>query len=159
MYNQTSIPNPKALVKTTIFIHLALLAGQVLFGVMVFFITPDPVINLKPGNDAFFYVLPFMIVLAMFLGSFLFKQQLGKAAEKTTIKEKLGVYQTAFIMRAAASEGASMFGIVCMMLTGNLFYLILVGVNILYFIWIRPTILKIEDALNLDYEEKAALES
>ncbi|HWZ03158.1 MAG TPA: hypothetical protein VNX40_06060 [Mucilaginibacter sp.] len=158
MYNQTSASTPIALIKTTIIIHLALLIGQVLFGAAVFFITPNAAINLKPGNDVFFYVLPFMIVMTIFLGSFLYKQQLANASEKTTIKEKLGVYQTAFIFRAAMSEGASMFGIVCMMITGNLFYLILVGVNALYFIWIRPTREKIEDTLNLDYNEKAAID-
>ena len=159
MYNQTSIPNPKSFIKTTTIIHLALLAGQVVFGVAVFFITPNPIIDLKPGNDPFFYISPALVVMGIFLGTFLFKKQLEKVAEKTSLQEKLPVYQSALIMRAAMSEGASLFGIVCMMLTANLFYLLIVGINILYFIWIRPTKFKIEEDLKLDYDEKAALES
>ncbi|WP_295675965.1 hypothetical protein [uncultured Mucilaginibacter sp.] len=158
MYNQTNTINPKSLIKTTIIIHLALLIGQVLFGVVVFAITPNPVFNWKPGNDVFFYVLILLVCLGIFLGSFLFKQQLANAAEKTNLKDKLGVYQTAFIVRAALSEGASIFGIVCTMITSNLFYLAIVGINILFFISIRPTRDKIEEALNLDYNEKAAID-
>lgn len=159
MYNQTNSSTPNALIKVTIIIHLALLIGQVLFGVAVFFITPNALLDLKPGNDPLFYISPFLVIMGIVLGTFLFKQQIGKVIDKTTMKEKLSVYQTAFIIRAALSEGASMFGIVCMMLTSNLLYLILVGINVVYFISIRPTREKIEEALNLDYNEKAALDS
>jgi F0F1-type ATP synthase membrane subunit c/vacuolar-type H+-ATPase subunit K len=158
MYNQTSTLQPKNLIKTTIVIHLALLMGQVLFGALVFAITPNPVFNFEPGNDVFLYVLIVLAGIGALLGSFLFKQQLANAAGKTNVKDKLGVYQTAFIIRAAFSEGASMFGIVCTLITGNLFYLAIVGINVLYFIWIRPTRNKIEEALNLDYNEKAAID-
>ena len=68
-------------------------------------------------------------------------------------------YQTALIIRCAFSEGASLLGIVAFLITGNLVYLLLTGLNIIYFIWIRPTKQKIEDELNLGYEEKADLES
>ena len=159
MYNQNAAPDPKNFVKTNVIIHFALLVGQVLFGIAVFFITQNPVVDLHPVNDVFIYVAPFMIVFTIVLGTFLYNQQLKKVTEKTTIKEKLSLYQTAFIIRDAMSEGASLFCIVCVMNTGNLVYLIAAGINIIYFIWIRPTKAKIEDSLNLDYNEKAAMES
>jgi hypothetical protein len=158
MYNQTSSPNPNNFIKTTTIIHLGLLIGQVLFGTVVFFSAQNPVVDLHPGNDVIFYVAPLMIIAAMFVGSLLYKQQIKKSAEKTTVKEKLGVYQAALIMRCAASEGASFFCIAYTLITANLFYLILAGVNIIYFISIRPTREKIEEALNLDYNEKAVID-
>lgn len=159
MYNRTTAPGPKNFIKTTMIIHLALLMGQVLFAVVTCFIAPNAVLDLKPTNDVLFYIAPALVVATMFLGSFLFKQQLSKLDAGATLQGKLVVYQTALIIRCAMSEGASLFCIVCALNTGNLFYLVVAGINIIYFIWIRPTKAKIEDSLNLDYNEKAAMES
>jgi hypothetical protein len=159
MYNQTRIPNPKNIIKTTRIIHLALLIGQILFATVVFLSVQNPVVDLHAGNDVIFYIAPFMIISMMFVGSLLYKNQIKKAAEKTTINEKLGIYQTAIIMRCAASEGASLFCIVCTLISGNLFYLVLAGINIVYFIWIRPSKFKILEDLDLDYNENVALDS
>jgi hypothetical protein len=131
----------------------------VLFAAVAYFITPNPLLDLKPGNDVFFYIAPGLVVATMFLGSFLFKQRMSKLDANATLQGKLTVYQTALIIRCAMSEGASLFCIVCALNTGNLFYLVVAGVNILYFIWIRPTKTKIKDSLNLDYNEKAAIEA
>jgi len=159
MYNnQNSIKTPATFTKTITLVHLALLMGQVLFGLAAFFITNKTVINLTPGSDVFFYIVPIMIVFGIFTGSFLFKQQVAKLSDKTLLTEKLTGYQTALIIRFALSNGTSMLGIVVYMQIGNLFYLIVTGVNILYFIWIRPTKDKIKDDLNLTYEDEIAME-
>ncbi|HEY2582008.1 MAG TPA: hypothetical protein VGI43_09380 [Mucilaginibacter sp.] len=155
--SRTATTNPQGFFKTTAIIHAALLIGQVLFGIAVFSITNNTGLNMKPGNDPLFYVALLLIFGGMLLGSFLYKQQLTKLADDATLKEKLSAYQTALIMRCAPSEGGSMFCIVCYMLTGNPFYLMLTGLNILYFIWMRPTKQKIEDEVSLNYEDKAEL--
>ncbi|HEY2580443.1 MAG TPA: hypothetical protein VGI43_01475 [Mucilaginibacter sp.] len=153
--NRTATTNPQAFFKTTAIIHAALLIGQVLFGIVAFSITNNTGLNMKPNNDPLFYVALLLVFGGMLLGSFLYRQQLAKLAEGATLKEKLSVYQTALIMRCAPSEGGSMFCIVCYMLTGNSFYLVLTALNILYFIWMRPTKQKIEDEVSLSYEDKA----
>jgi len=155
--NDTSIkPNP-AFFKVITIIHFALLIGQVLFGITVFSITNSTAINLKAGNDPFFYAVPFLILFGILGGTFVFKQQVAKFAGKQLLIEKTQGYQTALITRFALAEGPSLFGIVSYMLTGNAFYLILIGLNVLYFIWIRPTKSKAEDDLNLSYEDKIVL--
>jgi hypothetical protein len=154
---QNSTQNPQAFFKTTAIIHAALLIGQVLFGATVFSITQSTGLNLNPGNDVFYYVALLLVIGGMILGSFLYKQQLAKLGGEATLKEKTAAYQTALIIRCALSEGASLFCIIHYMLTGNLFYLLLVGLNILYFIWIRPTKDKIADEVNLSYEDKVEL--
>jgi len=156
--NQNSTQTLQAFFKINIIIHAALLIGQVLFGVVSYAISPNPVVNLKAGNDPFFYIVPVLIASGIFFGSFLFNQQISKLAEKESLKEKLTGYQTALIIRYALAEGPSLFGIVAFMLGGNLFYLLLVGLNIIYFIWIRPTKEKIKEALNLTYEDEIAIE-
>jgi hypothetical protein len=159
MYNnRESIQPSPAYFKLITIIHVALLAGQVLFGVVSYSITNSKGLDLNPGDDVFFYIAPLLIIGGMLVGTFLFKQQVAKLADKELLPVKLAAYQTALIIRFALSEGPSMFGIVVYMLTGNLFYLILTAVNVLYFIWIKPTKAKAKEDLNLTYEEEIAIE-
>src|SRR5271168_4082660 len=140
MYNnQGGAPNRQTFVKMIAIIHAALLIGQVLFGIVAFAETKSTVFNLKLGSDPFFYIVPFLIVAGMLSGSFLFTQQISKLADKNSLNEKLAGYQKALIVRFAIAEGPSLLGIVGYMLSGNVIYLILVGINVLYFIRIRPT--------------------
>jgi hypothetical protein len=160
MYNnRNSIPKPQTFLKTITIIFSALVIGQVLFGVVAFFDTPNKGVILTPGNDPFFYIAPALAVSGCILGMFLFKQQVAKLEDKQTLVEKLGIYQTALITRYACSEGPSLFAIVCYLLTGNLYYLIIAGLNVIYFIWMRPTQFRLEDDLNLSYEDKMAMET
>jgi len=100
--------------------------------------------------------------LALALGGFaagniLFKKQLQKITPERTLSQKIASYQTAFIIRMALLEGASLFSIVAYMLGGNLFFLAVFCVILLCFIFIRPTKDKTANDLNLDYNEKAEL--
>ena len=94
----------------------------------------------------------------MLSGSFLFTQQISKLDDKNSLKEKLAGYQTALIIRFAIAEGPSLLGIAGYMLSGNVIYLILVGINVLYFILIRPTKDQMAEDLNLTNADKAAME-
>ncbi len=159
MYNnRESIQPSPAYFKLITLVHAALLIGQILFGVVTYSITNSTGLNLKPGNDVFFYVALLLTVGGMLMGTLLFKQQVAKLADKASLREKLTAYQAALIIRFAFSNGPSMFGIVVYMLTGNLFYMILTTLNVLYFIWIRPTKDKIKEDLSLTYEEELAME-
>jgi hypothetical protein len=154
---RTANVNPQAFFKVTVIIHAALLIGQVIFGIVAVSITNNTGLNMQPGNDPLFYVAVVLVFGGMLLGSFLYKQQITKLSPEATLKEKLGAYQTALITRLAPSEGASMFCIVCYLLGGNSFYLVLTVLNILYFIWMRPMKQKIEDELSLGYGDKVEL--
>ena len=158
MYNQDNLKPSPAYLKTITIIHAALLMGQVLFGIVSYSIAVNPAVNLKPANDPLFYIVPVVIIAGIFVGTFLFRQQLAKLNDNSsTLKEKLGVYQTALIIRYALSEGPSLLGIVAFFTTGNLFYLLLVGFNVIWFIWIRPTKDKIKEDLSLSYEDEIAM--
>jgi len=158
MYNnQGGAPNGQTFVRTIAIIHAALLIGQVLFGIVAFAETSSTGFNLKLGSDPFFYIVPFLIVAGMLLGSFLFTEQISKLADKALLNEKLAGYQTALIIRFAIAEGPSLLGIVSYMLSGNVIYLILVGFNVLYFITIRPTNAKLAEELSLTNEEKISM--
>jgi len=159
MYSRNLSLDPKKFVKILVFIHLSLFMGQVLFAAVCLFISVRPVLDLKPVNDVFFFIAPFLILSGILAGSFLFKTLKAKVAEKQTLIEKLRAYQTAMIVRFAFGEGPSLFGLVCFLLTHNLYYLFCVGVNLIYFIIIRPTKFNIHDDLALSYEDQAELDA
>jgi hypothetical protein len=162
--NQSAAGTPKNALKTTSIIHLALLAGQVLF-MIVAYITNK---NIKyfdykdSRNDVFFYIAPLMAITCTVVGGFLFNQQLGKfhqqaAGSGKTLSEKLQAYQSALIVRYALLEGPSLFGIVCFLITGNLFYLLISTCLIITMISLRPSVNAAEAYLQLSYDETQQL--
>ena len=152
--NQNPEINPKAFLRLITIIYGALLAGQTLFAVMVYFIAINPTLNLKPVNDMFFYLVPVFVVAMGIIGSLLYKKRIESARGAATVKEKVAGYQTAIITRLAPTEGATLFAIVIFMQGWNLYYLVIAGLNIIYFLLLRPTRSRIEEDLNLSYEEK-----
>ncbi len=157
MYNQNYSGSSQPGFKILPIIHAALLAGQVLFAAAVFYITPNKGIDLKPGIDPLFYIAILLAFGGMIAGTFVSKTMLGKIDPAGTFRQKLVAYQTAFIIRWALTEGASLFCVVGYMLTGNLFYLIVVGINVIWFWTLRPTKEKAKTDLSLSFEEEAEL--
>jgi hypothetical protein len=155
--NQPGLRDPGNYLKTITIIHIALLTGQVMFAIVSFFMTNSTSLNLNPAGDVYFYIVPVFALFGIIAGSLLFKQLVAGTAGKKTLSEKLAGYQTALIVRFALTEGASLFAIVSYLLGGNLFYLVVAGLNMLYFILIRPTKDKMSDDLNLSYEDKIAM--
>jgi hypothetical protein len=150
--------NPQGAVKALPIIHLGLLMGQVLFAIVVYYITPQKGFSLNE-NDPFVFVAIALAAGGFIGGNLIFKQTLAKIPPDATLSQKIAAYQTAFIIRAALMEGPSLFSIAVYMLGGNLFFLAVTALIVLYFITFRPTKEKITADLNLDYSEKTALDS
>jgi len=149
--------NPQSAAKALPIIHLALLMGQVLFAVVAYFITPQKGFSVN-GNDPFIFVGPALAIGGFIGGNLIFKQTLAKIAPDATLAQKVTAYQTAFIIRAALLEGPSLFCVVAYMNSGNLFFLFVMALIVVYFITLRPTKDKVVADLNLDYNEKALLD-
>jgi len=145
---------PQKFLRTLSIIHLALITGQILFALVTIFLNSDKDIVIRYTNDVFVNVLPILTIAGILTGKILFKKQLIALQSKESLKEKLTGYQSAFIVRLALLEGPCLFGIVCYLLTGNLFHIIIAGLIILYFISLRPGKEKVETDLALPYEQK-----
>lgn len=148
--------SPTAIVKTLNIIHMALAAGQILFAAVTFIIPKNPVKG--PGNDTLIYIAPVLAITCFIAGHILFLKLLSNIRKDTLLKAKLIAYQAATIIRLALLEGPSLFSIIGFLLTGKLIFLVIAGALVAYFIYLRPSRQKIEDDLNLDYEEKAELD-
>lgn len=133
--------------------------GQLLFGLAALSITPQKGVDITNTKDVFLFVVPIVAIGSFALSAFLFKTNLNTAVNKATLKEKLTIYQSALITRFAPLEGVSLLGIVTYMQTGNLLFIIISALTALYFLSLRPTKDKIENDLNLSYEDKILFDS
>lgn len=152
---QPVTPNAAALVKTTAIIHMALATGQILFAAVTFII-PQKLADNK-GNDVLLLIVPIVAVSSFIIGHLLFKKLLSNIKTESPLKAKLLSYQSATLVRLALLEAPSLFAIVSFMLTGKMVYMGIAALIVLYFIYLRPGKQKIEDDLNLDYDEKTQL--
>lgn len=159
MDKQITPQTPQSYLRTISIIHIALFMGQLLFGLVALIIMPQKGINITNTRDVFLFVVPIMAIGAFAASIFLFKKNVDLAINKNSLKEKLMQYQTALIIRFSLLNGASLFGIVCYMQTGNLLFIIISGLLALYFLSLRPTKDKIENDLNLSYEDKILFDS
>lgn len=158
MVNQNLQTTPKTFLRTISIIHLALNLGLILFGAVTFVINSGRNIFNYNTNDPFVIISPLLAIAGIAGGIFLFNRQVASAQDKDTLKGKLAIYQGALIQKYALVEGAAMFANVSYELSRNLYFLIITGLLILYFISIKPTKDRLETDLNLSYEDKIIFE-
>jgi hypothetical protein len=153
-YNKSNRPSPENFVKSISIIHLALLAGQVIFAIVAYAQSVKVFFGVHYMDDAFMYIVPLAAIGGFIAGYTIFKKQLAAIHTKKSLGEKIIGYQTALIIRYALIEGPCLLAIVAYMLNNNLFYLGVAGLLILYFIFLRPTMEKVENDLDLNFNEK-----
>ncbi|MBW8244339.1 hypothetical protein K1F50_16135 [Muricauda oceani] len=137
------------------FLHMGIAATPIILGILFYFNSEDPQFNPSGSEDMFLAIVPVVALASIFLGDFIFKKILGSASQKNGLREKLGKFQTASILKYVLLEGASLFSMVIFSNTQNLVHLILGIVLILYLFLQLPTKQKIESALDLKGAEKA----
>jgi hypothetical protein len=145
---------PAGFLKSMSIIHAALLAGQLLFVIVVFAISPKVYFTVSDTADVFVFIVPLLAIAGFVSGYILFKQKLTELQTKNSLGEKMVAYQAALIIRFALLEGPSLFGVVAFMQTGNLFFLAISALLMLYFFSLRPTKDKMEIDLALGFTEK-----
>lgn len=130
-------------------IHIALVASQVMFAIVISVMLDKTIIDLNPDNDIFFIVVPLFAVAAMLASNFVYKKLVENARNQKGILAQVNAWRSAFIVRCALLEAPSLFGLVAFFLSGNLFYLFVSMFLILFFFTIRPTREKLEADLNI----------
>lgn len=157
MYYRNNInPNPRNAVKMLTIIHTGLIAGVVLFTLVVFSIAPQKGFSIS--TDPFVIVAIILPVFGIVVGNFLYKSLTGKISADRSLSQKIVALQAAYIARFALLEGPSLFAVVVYLLTGNQFFLAILAIILAYFISIRPTRSKIIEDLKLNYNEQAELD-
>lgn len=138
-----------------------MLAGQVLFLVLVLYLTFSHYIKPVGRNmDKTLQVLVLVIGFAAIYGGIrIFKNQLEKINQlQPLLTEKANLYRAANITQWALAEGATLFSIIAFYLTGNYALAVLAAVLIAYFTMLAPSKLKATLHLSLNEAEVAELE-
>ncbi len=146
---------PNGFLKILTILHLALVAGVSFFALFVYLQNAEWKFNLSDTNDIFFFIVPSFAIFGIYLGSFLYKKQLNSLANKKSLKEKLAGFQSASIIKYATIEAPALLAIVAAFLNGNLFYLLISIVLLIYLFFQKPTKEKIEMELNLTGDMKS----
>ena len=151
-YKSVIIADKPALLRMTNILFLALLAGQIIFGLLVLFVVNNGKMqfSIPPATDMFLIIVPVIALTSVAAGIFIFKLLLKKIAETEDMLAKLQLYLSATVIRLALIEGPSLLAIVCSMLTNNLFYIAISFLLIVYMISLRPTSYRIDNDINLN---------
>lgn len=147
-------PTPESFLKSISIIHLALLAGQVIFCIAAYAQSGKIYFGIHNMDSIFIYIVPLVAIGGFVVGYLAFKKQLAGIRNKTSLGEKIIAYQTALIIRYALLEGPSLLAIVIYMQYGNLFFLGIAGLLMLHFLFLRPTMEKVENDLDLNFTER-----
>jgi len=149
---QDNIPSitPKSFLRTFTLIHISLVAGVIIPGLMMFLQIQNQIFSLSYSGDVMFFVVPFMGIAGILVGNYLYGNNIKRLASKTTLMEKLNGFQSASIIKYALIEGPALLGIVAFMNEGNQYFLLISLFLALWLIAQKPTRDKVERDLMLE---------
>src|SRR5690554_3593179 len=130
---------PKSYMRALSTIYLITTLGVLSFAVFSYFQGDHPAIGFPSNGDIWIYTIPLIAMISYFGGNFIFYRVLSNIGEKSSLKEKLGQYMRACIIRYALLDGAAFIGAIAYWENNNIFYLVIVASLILYLFKIRPT--------------------
>jgi len=137
-------------------VHTAVLAGQVIFGIIGSYLGLNNMVEVADSEVE--TVLLIIVSIFVFTGTitiyFLFKKSISKTRRSNNIFDKTAGYRSSLITQFAIIEGQSFFAIVAFILAPNIVFLIYFFAMLLYFLTLRPSKEKIITELNLDSEDE-----
>lgn len=152
---------PKIYFKTVNILFLALVAGQVVFALVLFFLnqTQVKVAFITPEiHQTLMWIAPALAVAGIVLGWLVFNTKLKSLQNMNSLTEKLKGYQSAMIIRFAFMEGPSLVALVFFYITGDYIFLGVSAFIILAFLFNRPSKSLIIRHLQLHDDERLLLE-
>lgn len=149
--------HPQSFLRTNKIIFFALLIGMLLFLSITVFLTDQQLFVGMPKDQVFLIAAVAILGAGLYGGNFMFTKMLTQVKKSGTLKQKTSVYNTSSIIRYALIEGPVLFNIVALLLDGSVVFLLLAVVGIGYFLSLRPTAEKINEELELTYEERHEL--
>jgi hypothetical protein len=154
---EQKVQTSKEYFKILSILHSALLGGQLLFAMVVFYLNMNGQFSNDDSGEIgsiFQFLVPAIIVAGVFGSSVLFKVQLKSIKAKPELKDKLNDYRGASLIKYAMLEAPSMFAIVCYLLTVNIIFLGYAGLIIVLFLLNRPSPESAVNDLELNQSDK-----
>jgi hypothetical protein len=134
-------------------IHLTLCMAPAIFLIIVFVLNTNTLPKAAFGTDPLYFMTPVMAAGALIAGEMLFKKHLSAIKTELELSERLMKYQSAFIVRQALIEGATLFNVVAYLLIRHSFFAIIALVLILLMLTLRPSKFRVAEHLQLNYSD------
>jgi len=148
---------PAAFFKSLPLIFLALLAGMLIMGTMMYVMNPVTEYNLDFKNP-FLAIMIVVMIAGIFGSNLLYNFHKNKIEINDPLESKMARIQQAVIVRFALVEGPALLGVILYLKEANLIFLMLSAMMVLYFLTLRPSKEKIIDDMNLTSDQKRELE-
>jgi hypothetical protein len=160
LYMETNQQTTKEFFKLASFIHLALIAVVVLFGMVVYFFIAD---FQRPDTRSelarlLVYLVPGLVIAGIVASNIIFRVRLNALKEIGDLKTKMYGYRESLIIRYALLEGPAMFALAAIFMTNNANYMVYAGLMVVLMTLKRPTRKSAIADLESDQQETALLE-
>lgn len=143
-----------------VILQTALTFSVVLVTIVILFLNyTNPIGGSIDEIGAIYFLLASMALTfaAILGGKIIFAKILEKLRAKEILEEKMQGYMKAIVIRFAMMEAAAIFSAVSLLLTGSLYFLIMIAIAFFFFIAERPSRGKIAMELNLTPDERTAI--
>jgi MFS family permease len=137
-------------------IYFALIAGQIIFGLIAFFLNQEAGFYSEDPQlrSIFIFIVPVFVIGGFMASKIFFKKRVEEAKNKTSLIEKMSYYRAALILRYAFLEGPTFLSIIVYLLTNNWYFLVIAGFMIVIFFTIMPTSERASNELELNKNER-----
>jgi hypothetical protein len=140
-------------------LYFALLAGQLLFAILVSVLVETGVLSNGVQSVTSIFQVAVLVIAATTVPAsfFIFRKRLSDVSAEKTLDKKLEKYRAALILRMALCEMPALFAIIAYFLTHNRSFLWMTILLIINFLFIYPTNSRIIDQLQLGSSEQSTL--
>ena len=150
MTDSSSSENTTSWFKQLQMLFLALFVGQIMFGLVVFFLYDgDRVFNLEAGGFLLWVGL-FVFLINMLLAFFYYSSSIKRVKKIQEIKDRMADFRKISIVRFAFIEASTLLCLVLFLQSGNLILFTLAVLSMLTFLILRPTKSQILSDLDKD---------
>ncbi len=144
--------------KTLLILHLGMMMAQLIFIAIIFVLVNEEssIIDLYTQN-IFLIAVPSAIILIISMGKYFYQVKLKKITREKELASKFKSYLIIQIIQFAFAEIAALTCFLASFLSQNLVFVYgSIGI-LLYFLTLRPTKIKLEKELQLDFNEQNKL--
>lgn len=154
-----SKPDLRAQLKVMLMIHGALALVLIVFGTFVLWLNEtDPAGELTGENQVLRYVPPLLLLVAFPLSRYLFRNQIDQVdLDSMDLHRKMGLFQTAHLVRMAVFDVAGLMAVVVSFVTAENYNLGVLAAVLLMFLLLKPSPSRLAIDLHLSPEETDAL--
>ncbi|MBK6263808.1 hypothetical protein JKA74_02070 [Marivirga sp. S37H4] len=147
--------SPRQQLSTLKIIHFGLLAFPVFATIFFLFNNESSSEKVENELEVLQFIPTIFLLLVFFISGKLFnttyKNSIGP---NPSLQKKMSAFSSAHIVQMALYEGVGLFAVVVSFITGSIYNIGLVALIFLIFLSKTPSIVKLEDKLNLTPEER-----